>query len=236
MAFSAEELEALPAQKGREIEVLQSIPAYQLDSLLLEKSYRLKPESASPKAYELLRRTLWETDALAVVRFAWRCKTRLAVLRVRSNAIVLQAFRRANELRDGCPASGPDRGDRGADLLHNAHGLVFQDITGVPGRAQPVSTCAVCSRTGSCLSPLFFVPRRAPVLANPNLPHTRPVFKRRCSGMCREPRSHGLQGVPGVIEPGTCKQAGRRLDGCTRLPTVRQKGTTTQRSRGTAHG
>ncbi len=67
---------------------------------MLEKSYYLQPDSKSPKAYELLRRTLQQTEKVAVVRFALRQKTRLGVLRVRSKTMVVQAVMWADEVRD----------------------------------------------------------------------------------------------------------------------------------------
>lgn len=100
IVLTDDDLEALPAEKSREIEVLQFVPADQLDPLILEKSYYLQPDSKSPKAYELLRRALEETDKLAVVRFALRQKTRLGILRVRDKVMVLQAVMWADELRD----------------------------------------------------------------------------------------------------------------------------------------
>lgn len=100
VVLTEDDMDALPAEKSREIEVVQFIPADQLDPLMLEKSYYLQPDSKSPKAYELLRRTLEDTDKLAVVRFALRQKTRLGVLRVRSKALVLQSIMWADELRD----------------------------------------------------------------------------------------------------------------------------------------
>ena len=100
VVLTDEDMDALPAEKSRELDVVQFIPADQLDPLMLEKSYYLQPDSKSPKAYELLRRTLDETDKLAVVRFALRQKTRLGVLRVRSKAMVLQSIMWADELRD----------------------------------------------------------------------------------------------------------------------------------------
>ncbi len=100
IVLTDEDMDALPANKGREIEVLQFVPAGQVDPLMLEKSYYLQPDSKSPKAYELLRRTLQNTEKLAVVRFALRQKTRLGILRVRSKMMVLQAVMWADELRD----------------------------------------------------------------------------------------------------------------------------------------
>ncbi|MGQ3383378.1 non-homologous end joining protein Ku [Glutamicibacter sp. TV12E] len=100
IVLTDEDLEELPAEKSREIEVVQFVPAEQIDPLMLEKSYFLQADSKSPKAYELLRRTLEDTQKLAVVRFALRQKTRLGILRVRSKTMVLQAIMWADELRD----------------------------------------------------------------------------------------------------------------------------------------
>lgn len=100
IVLTDEEMDALPAEKSREIEVVQFVPAGQIDPLMLEKSYYLEADSKSPKAYELLRRTLEDTEQLAVVRFALRQKTRLGILRVRSKVIVLQAVMWGDELRD----------------------------------------------------------------------------------------------------------------------------------------
>lgn len=100
IVLTDEDMDALPAEKSREIEVVQFVPAGQVDPLMLEKSYYLQADSKSPKAYELLRRTLQETEKLAVVRFALRQKTRLGILRVRSKVMVLQAVMWSDELRD----------------------------------------------------------------------------------------------------------------------------------------
>jgi len=100
IVLTDEDMDALPAEKSREIEVVQFVPASQVDPLMLEKSYYLQADSKSPKAYELLRRTLQDTEKLAVVRFALRQKTRLGILRVRSKVMVLQAVMWSDELRD----------------------------------------------------------------------------------------------------------------------------------------
>ncbi|KUM31166.1 Ku protein [Arthrobacter sp. EpRS66] len=100
IVLTDEDMDALPAEKSREIEVIQFVPAGQVDPLMLEKSYYLQADSKSPKAYELLRRTLQDTEKLAVVRFALRQKTRLGILRVRSKVMVLQAVMWSDELRD----------------------------------------------------------------------------------------------------------------------------------------
>ncbi|MCA4134138.1 Ku protein [Arthrobacter sp. M4] len=98
--LTSEELKSLPEESSREIEVVEFVPAEQLDPLTYERSYYLEPDSASPKAYTLLRRTLQDTDRVAIVQFALRQKTRLGALRVRGDVLVLQGLLWADEVRE----------------------------------------------------------------------------------------------------------------------------------------
>ena len=100
IVLTAEDIAALPAERSREIEVVEFVPSDQIDLLTLDKAYYLEPDSTSPKAYVLLRRTLEETDRTAVVRFSLRQKTRLAALRVRGDVLVLQTLLWADEVRE----------------------------------------------------------------------------------------------------------------------------------------
>ncbi|MBV1780819.1 Ku protein [Paeniglutamicibacter sp. ABSL32-1] len=100
VVLTDEEMESLPAEKSREIEVVQFVPSEQIDPIMLERSYYLVPDSKSPKAYALLRRTLEETDLTAVVKFALRQKTRLGAMRVRGDVLVLQGLLWADEVRE----------------------------------------------------------------------------------------------------------------------------------------
>ncbi|WP_417215833.1 Ku protein [Arthrobacter sp.] len=100
VVLTDEDMEALPAEKSREIEVVQFVPHDQIDPLMLERSYYLEPDSKSPKAYKLLRQTLEDTERIAIVRFALRQKTRLGLLRVRGKVLVLQSMLWADEVRE----------------------------------------------------------------------------------------------------------------------------------------
>lgn len=103
--LSREELKSIPAENSHEIEVVQFVPAEQLDPIMFEKSYYLEPDSKSPKAYMLLRRALEDTDRVAIVQFALRDKTRLGALRIRDDVLMLQALLWADEVREaGFPA------------------------------------------------------------------------------------------------------------------------------------
>lgn len=100
VVVTRDDLAALPAEKEREIGVVEFVPSDQIDPIMFDKTYYLEPDSKSAKAYVLLRRTLEETDRTAVVKFALRQRTRLAALRVRGETLVLQTLLWADEIRE----------------------------------------------------------------------------------------------------------------------------------------
>lgn len=100
VVLTKEDIASLPSERSREIEVVEFVPSEQVDPIMLDRSYYLEPDSSSPKAYVLLRRTLEETDRTAIVRFTLRQKTRLAALRVRGDVLVLQTLLWSDEVRE----------------------------------------------------------------------------------------------------------------------------------------
>ncbi|MDQ0615922.1 DNA end-binding protein Ku [Microbacterium sp. W4I4] len=109
VVLTKKDLEALPAEKSREIDVVEFVPTEQIDLMMLDRPYYLEPDSKSPKAYVLLRKTLEQTDRTAIVRFTLRQKTRLAALRVRGDVLVLQTLLWADEVREAAfPALDED--------------------------------------------------------------------------------------------------------------------------------
>jgi DNA end-binding protein Ku len=95
-----DDLASLPTASGHEIDVVQFVPADQVDPLLLDKSYYLEPENKALKPYSLLREALRETDRMALVKVALRQRETLALLRVRGDAIVLQTMLWPDEVRE----------------------------------------------------------------------------------------------------------------------------------------
>jgi DNA end-binding protein Ku len=95
VVLTKEDIASLPAERSREI-----VPTEQIDLLTLDRAYYLEPDSSSPKAYVLLRKTLEQTERTAIVRFSLRQKTRLAALRVRGDVLVLQTLLWADEVRE----------------------------------------------------------------------------------------------------------------------------------------
>jgi DNA end-binding protein Ku len=99
-----EDLATLPEEKSREIDVLEFVPASEIDPLMYDRSYYLEPDSKSTKSYVLLAKTLANTDRVAIVHFALRNKTRLAALRVKDfskrDVMVVHTLLWPDEIRD----------------------------------------------------------------------------------------------------------------------------------------
>jgi|SRR6478609_3327594 len=98
--LTSDDLASLPAERSREIDVVEFVPNEQIDPMMLDRSYYLEPDSKSLKAYALLRKTLEDEDRTAIVNFALRQKTRLGALRVRGNVLVLQTMLWHDEIRE----------------------------------------------------------------------------------------------------------------------------------------
>ncbi len=104
VVITDEDIATLPEERSREIEVVEFIPAEQLDPLMYDKSYFLEPDSKSSKSYVLLAKTLAETDRIAIVHFSLRNKSRLAALRVKDfskrDVMMIHTLLWPDEIRD----------------------------------------------------------------------------------------------------------------------------------------
>ncbi|MFB9953758.1 non-homologous end joining protein Ku [Cellulomonas denverensis] len=99
VVLTDEDLAQLPLTTEREIEVLEFVPADQVDPILLAKTYYLEPDRTAAKPYALLREALAATDRMAVVKVALRQRESMAVLRVREDVICLQTLLWPDEVR-----------------------------------------------------------------------------------------------------------------------------------------
>lgn len=97
--LTPDDLASLPAERSHEIEVIEFVPAEQVDVLRMDKSYFLEPDPKSLKPYSLLRQALEDTDRTAIVRFALRQRTHLAAMRVRGDVLMLQTLLWDDEVR-----------------------------------------------------------------------------------------------------------------------------------------
>lgn len=100
VVLTDEDFASLPAERSKEITILEFVPSDQVDPIMFSSAYYLAPPGEMSKSYALLRTTLEKTERTAIVSFTLRQKTRLAALRVRDNVLMLQTLLWADEVRD----------------------------------------------------------------------------------------------------------------------------------------
>jgi DNA end-binding protein Ku len=90
----------LPLASTHAIDVLEFVPADQIDPILYSNAYFLEPDGAATKPYVLLREALLRTNQIAIVKVALRHREQLATLRVRANVLMLNTMLWPDELRE----------------------------------------------------------------------------------------------------------------------------------------
>jgi DNA end-binding protein Ku len=94
-----EDFAELPLTTSRAIDVLQFVPADDIDPILFAKTYYLEPEGQAAKPYVLLRDALKDADRVAIVKIAIRQREQLATLRVHEDVLVLNTMLWPDEVR-----------------------------------------------------------------------------------------------------------------------------------------
>jgi DNA end-binding protein Ku len=94
-----EDFADLPLTTSRAIDVLQFVPAEEIDPIMFAKAYYLEPEGQAAKPYVLLRDALADADRVAIVKIALRQREQLATLRVRDDVLVLNTMLWPDEVR-----------------------------------------------------------------------------------------------------------------------------------------
>jgi DNA end-binding protein Ku len=94
-----EDFSELPLSSSRAIDVLEFVPAEQVDPILYNKAYYLEPDGVGTRPYVLLRDALLDSDRVAIVKVALRQREQLATLRVREGVLVLNTMLWPDEVR-----------------------------------------------------------------------------------------------------------------------------------------
>ncbi len=100
IVLTDDDLADLPLPTTRSIEVLNFMPAEQLDPILLSRSYFIEPETAGSRAYVLLRDSLERSGKVALAMVALRQRESLATLRSRDGVLVLETLLWPDEVRE----------------------------------------------------------------------------------------------------------------------------------------
>ncbi|ADB30754.1 Ku protein [Kribbella flavida DSM 17836] len=99
----------LPLSSKKVIDVLEFVPADQVDPLYLGKSYYLAADGGpGGKPYVLLRDALEGSELYALVKVALRSRESLGLLRTHDNVLVLQVMLWPDEVRDSAFAAPPE--------------------------------------------------------------------------------------------------------------------------------
>lgn len=100
VVLTDEDFADLPLPTARSVDVLQFVPADEIDPIYFAKSYYLEPEKNAVKPYVLLRDALVDSGMVGVVKVAIRSREQLATLRVREGVIVMETMLWPDEIRD----------------------------------------------------------------------------------------------------------------------------------------
>ena len=100
VVLTDEDFADLPLPTARVVDVLQFVPAEQIDPIYFAKSYYLEPEKNAIKPYLLLRDALDASGQVGLVKVAIRSREQLATLRVRNGVIVMETMIWPDEVRE----------------------------------------------------------------------------------------------------------------------------------------
>lgn len=99
VVLTDEDMSNLPLTSSKEIDVMEFVPADQIDPLLYSKAYYAEPDKSAVKPYVLMRDTLADSDKVAVVKVALRSREALGVLRAMDDVLVVHTLLWPEEIR-----------------------------------------------------------------------------------------------------------------------------------------
>lgn len=100
VVLSDEDFANLPLASSKEIDVVEFVPAEQIDPILYNKAYYAEPDKSGVKPYVLMRDTLAESDRVAVVKVTLRSREALGVLRATGDVLVVHTLLWPEEVRN----------------------------------------------------------------------------------------------------------------------------------------
>jgi DNA end-binding protein Ku len=100
VVLTDEDFSNLPLASSKEIDVMEFVPADQIDPLLYSKAYFAEPDKSATKPYVLMRDTLADSDRVAVVKVSLRSREALGVLRAMGDVLVVHTLLWPEEIRD----------------------------------------------------------------------------------------------------------------------------------------
>lgn len=99
VTFTQEELDRIPADSAKAIDVVQFADAAEIDPILFDRTYYVAPESSGVKAYRVLLNALEKADRVGIGKVTIREKERLCTLRVKDDVLVIETMHWPDEIR-----------------------------------------------------------------------------------------------------------------------------------------
>jgi DNA end-binding protein Ku len=99
VTFTPEELKALEERGDGSIDIVEFVPADQVERVYLDKPYYLGPDKGGDRAYRLLAEAMRRTKLSALGRYAARGKQYLVLLSPMRNGMVMEQLHYAHEVR-----------------------------------------------------------------------------------------------------------------------------------------
>jgi DNA end-binding protein Ku len=99
VVFTEEEMEQIPAESIKAIDVVSFVPLDEIDPIYFQKAYYVAPEPSGVKAYKLLERALGDSRKVGVAKITLREKEHLATLRVKDGVFILETMHWPDEIR-----------------------------------------------------------------------------------------------------------------------------------------
>jgi DNA end-binding protein Ku len=100
VVIEPDEIKKIEPKTSKAMEILEFVPAGEVDPIYFETSYYLMPEEAGRRPYALLARTLDETHMVGIAQLTMHNREYTVVLRPYRNGILLQTIYYADEVRD----------------------------------------------------------------------------------------------------------------------------------------
>src|SRR5216117_1976034 len=100
VTFTPDELKALEERATGAIDIVEFLPAEQVDRIYLDRTYFLGPDKGGERSYKLLAEALKKTNRVAIGQYAARGKQYLIMVRPMDGGLAMEQLRYADEIRD----------------------------------------------------------------------------------------------------------------------------------------
>lgn len=99
VTFTHEELDQIPVDSIKAIDIVQFAAAEEIDPIYFEHTYYVAPEESGVKAYRVLLEALQDSSRVGIGKVTIREKERLCTLRARDDVIVIETMNWPDEIR-----------------------------------------------------------------------------------------------------------------------------------------